>query len=226
MSAWSSNIIFVGFSIKLHINKKVLKRDLILFLLPFSALIWKRDKSENFFLTQTLRLRIEYFKGTIKLQIHRTNIPSSRLPKRKFLIFKKREEREFRKPQKRFTVRELFKHLINRFSRVNLSRFLKISSDGNKYFNKAHFPFFPAKSANGVGKNVLKNLRILKGDGPFNRFSIRPSEDLLKKWFFYCFFFCTESFCSRQTRVEKIIKLDYINIALSMGSLCFFPVCE
>lgn len=67
-------------------QQKVLKRDVIFLLLLWDGKIEKMGEMSEEFSHTRVRQWIEYFKGTIKLQIHRMKIPSSRLPMRKVLI--------------------------------------------------------------------------------------------------------------------------------------------
>jgi hypothetical protein len=73
------------------------------------------------------------------------------------------------------------------------------------------------------GQNSLKNLCVLKDDGPLNILSDSFFEGFIEKRFFSCIaLFGHETFVDRKKKKGRSMELDYINIALSMGSLCIF----
>lgn len=71
---------------------------------------------------------------------------------------------------------------------------------------------------------MLKNLCILKGDGPSIAHNLSFTRIYWNKRNFFIALFHPKSFhlsTGDRESGKNIIKLDYINIALSMGSLCF-----
>lgn len=130
MSTRRSSIISVQFSMKLHINKKCWS---VIWFCFFFSLIWKRDKSKRKkFLTQALDWELNILKGRLNCKyIEWTSLLLSITLEESLDFEAQRRIRTPKTPKAFYCERtELFKHLINRFSRVNLSFSLKISSNG------------------------------------------------------------------------------------------------